>query len=70
MTVELLLTLLLAIPGSVAAALGCTLWMLAGAGSGLPLSRQGTAPDADERESGLGVTTPSWRALVQVRFTE
>ena len=31
MTVELLLTLLLAIPGSVAAALGCTLWMLAGA---------------------------------------
>lgn len=45
------------------------LWMLAGAGTGLPLSSRGATLDG-EREAGLGVTTPSWRALVQLRFTE
>lgn len=45
------------------------LTILAGAGTGLPLSRRGSALDG-EREAGLGVTTPSWRALVQLRLTE
>lgn len=55
---------------SLGAHLGPKTWLLAGGGSGLPLSSQGTALDPDDRDPGLGVTTPSWRALVQVRFTE
>jgi hypothetical protein len=49
-------------------------WLQAGAGSGLPLSAQGTRPTTEpsgsDRESVVGATAPTWRALVLLRVTE
>lgn len=55
---------------SLGAPLTDQLWVQAGAGTGLPLSSQGADPDADERDHFVAVTTPAWRALALVRFTD
>lgn len=55
---------------SLRAPLGSQFWLQLGAGSGLPLSSQGSDPTGGERETFLGVTTPDFRALVEVRFVE
>lgn len=59
---------------SVGLPFGERFWLQAGAGSGLPLSSQGTRPDTDpgsaERESMVGATATAWRALVLLRVTE
>lgn len=45
-------------------------WLQAGAGTGIPLSAQGTRPGSDARESFIGATAASFRALVLLRVVE
>ncbi len=52
--------------GSVGSAVAPSVWLMAAAGTGIPLSK---AP-GDDAESDDAVTTPTWRAFLSVRVTE
>lgn len=52
--------------GSIGSAVTPNVWLMAAAGTGIPLSK---AP-GDDASSDIGVTAPPWRAFLSVRVTE